>query len=123
MPEFTREQLIEGAAQHHDVNPEQAVVAEDPTEDSDRIWILDAGGDGYHLIPFGLDEHGQPASEQAIFIPEGATPDIQNLLKVACLHHSEQRLEGVTAGEAQDLKELGATFGLVTLGNWGDADA
>lgn len=105
--------LIETAADVHDVDLDHAVVAQDPDPESSRIYIIEEAGDGYRLIEFGLmagyPEEGHLASEEPMFIPETAVGAIQGLLHAAGLHTTNREFvpgpEGADQISIRDLAE------------------
>jgi hypothetical protein len=96
MSERTTQELIEAAADVHDVDLDTAVTAADPDPESSRIYILEEAPRGYRLIEFGLEagypEEGRPASEEPMFIPESAVGAVQGLLHSAGLHQAHDSL-------------------------------
>lgn len=113
MPEHSEQKLIESAADMHDVDLDQAVVATDTHPASDRIYILEGGETGsYRLIAYGLDAAGDPANEDPITIPRTALDGIGMLFHAANLQRSHNLLAEEEGEEGLGLREVSEGFGI-----------
>jgi len=111
------DELIEAAAEVHDVDLDHAVVGFDADPESSRIYIIEEADGGYRLISFGLmaeyPEEGQPASEEPIFIPETAVGAVQGLLHAAGLHVSNREfVPGPEEDQQISIRDLAEGMGV-----------
>lgn len=89
----TNQDIIEAAADNHDIDLDRAITSKDSDPTSDRIYLLEEQPGGYRLIHFGIDADGFSAEpEQPLFIPDSAVGGLQALLHAAGLHQAHDSL-------------------------------
>lgn len=103
--------LIDAAAEMHDVDLDHAVVGFDADAESSRIYIIEEAGGGYRLISFGQDAEDRIPSDDPIHIPESAVGAVQGLLHAAGMHTTNRGL--LTGGESKiSIRDLAEAKGI-----------
>jgi len=105
--------LIETAADIHDVDLDHAVVGLDRHPASDRVYLLEDQRDGsYRLIGFGQDANGKPAAEEPITFGLQALNDLGMLFHAASLQRSENMLADEDDRDGLSIRQVAEGFNL-----------
>lgn len=106
-------ELIEHAAEEHDVDLDHAISAIDPDPESSRIYILEEVPSGYRLIGYGLDAEGDYVDQhEPLHIPAGAIGELQGLFHAAGLQQSENLLAQESDQDGLGLREVAEGMGV-----------